>query len=479
LDYFSGELSGVLTQRIVDPPQEQSQSLPASQPLSRKHLTIFKAGIVSALVVIGMLMLLFSGQLALSLIQDTHPATQTTSPSPTSAPGPQSSVTITSSIIVPGHENAPPLQLQDGQYIVYEQNDALYLVSDTGDYTQVIPTPGFISSGATPPILTPGGQIIYSGNGIWMTSLAGGNPAQIAPLEQGQVITSMALSSDGKMLAWSTEPANGSGTVVIHAGPLTDPTIVLEQSAQQCPCFRIFSFLNGTSARADTTLLLTDDGGGSNEAAQYGLWSLDLTQTSPTPHLILDENSQQGPLALSSPDNTLLYSTSEGAVPTPADLALPIPGDFVTLSYANSLSIGEPGGSPLALNTKKIILPEQNDLNNSALYHWVTTPQFSPDAHTLAYAEFSSDAQNPYDRHYALYTVSITGSGAHLAAGRPKLLATSSNQIVELGPWLNNYVLTLYADGTLYALDINTGSMSILARPNSYARIVAVVGPIG
>jgi hypothetical protein len=90
--------------------------------------------------------------------------------------------------------------------------------------------------------------------------------------------------------------------------------------------------------------------------------------------------------------------------------------------------------------------------------------------------EFSSDAQEPYDRHSALYTVSVTGAGSHLSVGEPKLLATSSRRLVELGPWINNHVLTIYADGTLYALDVQSGSIASFARPNSYAQIVAVVG---
>ncbi len=106
----------------------------------------------------------------------------------------------------------------------------------------------------------------------------------------------------------------------------------------------------------------------------------------------------------------------------------------------------------------------------------MTTPLFSPDARTLAYVEFSSDTQVPYDRHSALYTVPVSGSGSHLSVGKPGLLATSSNQLVELGPWINNHVLTMYADGTLYALDIQSGSIATLARPNGYAQIVAVVG---
>lgn len=73
----------------------------------------------------------------------------------------------------------------------------------------------------------------------------------------------------------------------------------------------------------------------------------------------------------------------------------------------------------------------------------------------------------------------ISGSGAQLKVGKPQLLATSTNQLVELGPWYNNHTLTLYADGTLYALDTHSGSLTNFAQPSAYARIVAVLGFAG
>ncbi len=123
-----------------------------------------------------------------------------------------------------------------------------------------------------------------------------------------------------------------------------------------------------------------------------------------------------------------------------------------------------------------MILPEQDNLSNTAQYHWVTTPVFSPDAHTLAYVEFSSDSQDPYDRHSALYTVQISGSGAHLHAGKPNLIATSTDLLMELGTWFNDHVITFYSDGTLYAMDIQTDAFTTLAQPGVYARIVAIIG---
>lgn len=228
--------------------------------------------------------------------------------------------------------------------MIYEQASNLYLVSSASKSAQIIPTQGYIYNEAVPPILTPSGQLLYSGNGIWLTDPFGGTPTQIADLPPGQVITSMALSNDGKMIAWSTEPVEGVGNIDIHAGLLAAPSIVLEQSALNCPCFRIFSFMNGVGPQADNTLLLTDDRG-SHEAVQYGLWSLDLTQTPAIPQSILDENPQQGPLAITPHGNGLLYSSNEGTVPLPTDNS--IPADIAALSYANDLNLATVSGLSL------------------------------------------------------------------------------------------------------------------------------------
>jgi len=485
-----------LTQQVTDPPDQNQDERRISQPLSEPRFRLTRAGIISLLVLIGLLLLTFSGELVYSLVRTAQNAqvvaTQTATPAqspqpsptgkipgtstPAITPSPQASVDATLPISVPDHADAPPLQLSGSQYIIYEQNNTLYLVSATGDYAQVVPTQGFISNNAAPPILMPSGQLLYSGDGIWMTDVFGGTPTQIAPLDAGQVITSMALSNDGKMLAWSTEPANGAGTLVIHAGPLTNPAVVYQQSALNCPCFRIFSFMNGTSAQADNTLLLTDDRG-SHQAVQNGLWSLDISATPANLQPILAEDPAQGPLALTPFNNTLLYSSDIGTVPAPTDKS--VPPDVAALSYANSLSITTLNGSPPTIGQTQVVLPEQDNLSNSAQYHWVTTPVFSPDTHTLAYVEFSSDDQEPYDRHSAIYTVQLSGSGTHLHASKPQLLATTTSQLVELGPWYNNHTLTIYADGTLYALDTQSGSLTTFARPSSYARIVAVAGFAG
>lgn len=443
--------------------------------MSKAQKRISKAGIFSLLLLICSLILLFSGRLAQSLFASARatPASLARHAlTPTASLDPQASATDAPAFLIPRQPGAAPLQAAGGQYIIYALNSSLYLVSSSGDFSQVMATPGFINNYAVPPILTPGGQLLYSGRGIWLTDVFGGTPVQLATLDAGQEITSMALSGDGTMLAWSTEPVNGKGSINIYSGPLGDPALVYTQSALDCPCFRIFSFTRAAPAQADTTLLLTDDRG-SHESVQYGLWSLNFSLVPALAQPILDENPEQGPLATTPSGSALLYSTSEGAVPDPTDRSIP---DFVaSLSYANSLSIGAFGGYPPALGASQVILPPQQDLSNSAQFHWVTTPAFSPDARTLAYVEFSNDTQDPYDRHSALFTVSITGTGAHLTVGKPQLLATSTDQLVELGPWLDSHTLTIYADGVLYALDVQNGAYASFAQPNNYARIIAVV----
>ncbi|HXL37718.1 MAG TPA: hypothetical protein VN954_11025 [Ktedonobacteraceae bacterium] len=471
--------------QVTDPPKQRSRRI--SQPLPDAHvgLRFTKAGIFSLLILIVLLLLLFSGQLLVNLFQvnGSHAKKVTASahsnPIPKKnnstllTPTPTSVVDIAPPIFTPGNAAITPLQLPASYSVIYQQVDGLYIVSGTDAVPHKIPAMGYIYSEAVPPILTPSGQLLYSGDGIWLMDPFGGTSTQIAVLPPGQVITSMALSSDGSNIAWSTERVDGTGNNDIYAGPLEAPAIVYEQPALDCPCFRIFSFAKGVVPKADNTLLLTDDRG-SNESVQYGLWSLDLTQTLAMPKLILDENPQQGPLALTPNGSSLLYSSSEGAVPVPTDGS--VPTSIAALSYANDLNLTTLSGSSLTPGASQIVLKKQDDLSNSAQYHWVTTPRFSPDAHTLAYIEFSSDSQDPYDRHSALYTVQISGSGAHIHAGKPRLIATSTELLMELGAWFNNHIITFYSDGSLYAMDLQTNALTTLARTNTYANIVAVNG---
>jgi hypothetical protein len=461
--------------------QRNSQPFPDARVSKR----FTKAGIFTLLILIVSLLLLFSGQLLVSLVQfngtnsranstslHSHLLTKTNTGS---EPTPTATIVqdTTSPIFTPGNVPITPLQLPAGYAVIYQEAAGLYIVSSADPAPHKIPTIGYIYSDAVPPILTPGGQLLYSGNGIWMIDPFGGTPTQIASISPGEVITSMALSSDGTRIAWSTENEDGSGDTNIYAGPLAAASIVYQQPALDCPCYRIFSFAYGAGPKANNTLLLTDDRG-SNEAVQYGLWSLDLTQNPAIPQSILDENPQQGPLALTPDGRGLLYSSSEGAIPVTTDGS--VPSSIAALSYANDLNLSILSGSSLNHGPSQTVLEKQEELSNSAQYHWVTTPLFSPDGHTLAYVEFSSDTQEPYDRHSALYTVQISGSGAHMHAGKPKLIATSTERLMELGAWFDNHIVTFYSDGSLYAMDLQTNALTTLARPNTYANIVAVVG---
>ncbi|MEO7020092.1 MAG: hypothetical protein ABI234_08085 [Ktedonobacteraceae bacterium] len=502
-----------MSQFISDPPEEKTV-VPATTPLAvparRLHTRISGIGVVSLLVLIGLSLLLFTGQIFVNLnqawgmptpvsalaqkVQPSPSLRPPASPSPTQktqlTPTPIPTPTAVTPFFTPNNALAPVLQLPANHYVLYQNITHLYLVSTTDETTTQLYTPNYTYNQAVRPILTPSGQLIYSGDqGIWLTDIFDQQPLQIVQLMSTMVITSLVLSQDGTMLAWSTAPLDGNGLTILSAsslttptGSLTTPTVVWQHSALDCPCFhsfRIFSFLNGNTPAANTTLLLTDDRG-STEAVQYGLWSLDIstpaTQPQAQPQIIMDENlhPQQGPLTLAPYSNVLLYSPNEQTVPSPTDNS--VPADFAALSYPNGLSLATLDGAPLALGTVQEALPEQSQKANNALNRWVTTPTFSPDGQTLAYIEFSSDSQSPYDRHSALYTVQVSGSGTTLQVGPPQVIASSASRLLELGPWLNSHVVTLYGDGKLYALDVQSGALTTMSQTGSYARILGVIG---
>ncbi len=458
-----------MTQQVSSPPEQPGEHPPISQPLPRQTPRFSRVGIVSLLVLIGLQVLLCTGLLIGNLPQaialSTPHLAQTMQASGQNDTGPLS---------IPGDATVPTLQISGEHYMVYEQQNTVDLISVAGGGPTVVATPGYVYNRAIPPILTPSGQLLYSGDGLWLTDLFGGTPEQVATLPAGQVITSMALSSDGTTVAWSTEPIDGDGMSSLYAGPLDASLLVYQHSASDCPCYRVFSFLNGAGTQGNTTLLLTDDRG-DHHAVQYGLWSFDLTGTQPgNLQQILDEDPQQGPLMLAPSGSTLLYSRNEGVVPAPSDSS--VPDDVAALNYANSLLVTTITKNPtMPLSTSHVVLAEQHDLNNSGTYHWVTTPLFSPDGHTLVYIVFSSDAQVPFARHSAVYTVQVSGSGAKLHTSKPQLLATSSSLFMELGVWLNDHVVTFYADDAMYVLDINSGAVTQVAMMGAYARAVAIV----
>lgn len=448
---------------VSDPPHRPH----ISRPLPDQQVRFSKVGIISLLVLISSLLLFFTGLILSSLLQIHQVSSEGQLPTADQGQG-----SISTPILTPNNEKTPPLQLPGGHYIIYEQENNLYMIPSDGGLPQLLPTPGYIYSEAVHPILTTTGQLLYAGNGLWLMDIFAVTSTQIATLAPNQMITSMALSNDGTTLAWSTESIDGNGDNSIYAGPLADPVLVYQQTEADCPCFSVFSFMHGPGKQGDTTLLLTDDQG-SHEGVKYGLWSLDLTAMLPAvPRPLLDENPLQGPLALAPNENTLLYSPNEGVVPIPTDGSVPI--DIASLTYANSLNLVTLSGNPLTL--PQVVLPVQRNLSNSAAYHWVTSPTFMPGARTLIYVEFSSDSQAPFDRHSALYTVQFSGSGARLHVTRPRLLATSSALLIELGAWFNNHIITFYADGMLYALDVQTGAVTTILQTGAYARIVGVVG---
>ena len=357
----------------------------------------------------------------------------------------------------PGGIAFAPLHLPTTYTVVYEQAQGIFLQSATS--THALETPGYRYNRAVTPLLTPTHELIYSGAGIWITDLTAGHPRQLAALPPGQIITSLALSADGKTLAWSSAPEVGTGDVAIYAGPLDVPAHIVrvyQHAASQCPCFRVFSFLHAST----TTLLLTNDQG-DHRVVQYGLWLFDLTAQ---PRPLFSSTVQQGPLLLAPQTDTLLYASYEGFVPTP-DRG--VPADIASLNYANSLVVASINSAQNSLQGQRVLLPEQQALSGPAAYRWVATPQFSADGHTLAYAEFSSGDRLPFARHYAVYSLSL--------AGDPHLLATASAQYIELGPWINDQILTFYADNALYALDVQHAALATIARTGSYAHIISVV----
>jgi hypothetical protein len=459
-----------VTQQVSSPPEKTEQP-PFSQPLVPTQEAGFsRPVIVIWLVVIGMLLLLFTGQMVRYLPQLVNSPLKTIAPVPHVA----GIVPATGSDVfqIPGHSSKPSVQLPVGHYVIYEMQNTISVISTDTNQPRVLTTPGYIYNRSVSPILTPDGQILYSGNGLWLTGLSGGTPLQIATLPDNQVITSLALSSDGTTVAWSTQPLDGNGEITIYAGPLKSSVLVYQHSASDCPCFRVFSFFHTTSKSGNSTLLLADDRG-DHRAVQYGLWSLNLSQKPlSNPHQLLSSAQTAGPQMLAPDGRTLLYSSYEGFVPAPTDQSAPT--DTTSLTYANSLNIATLSGNTPTMSATQIVLPAQNELSNSEAYHWETTPTFAPDGHTLLYIEFSSDAYAPYNRHAALYRVQVSGSGAHLTVGTPQLLVTTAAHFIELGAWLNQHIITFYADGSLYAFDTQTNGYKQLINTSFYMHIVAV-----
>jgi hypothetical protein len=368
--------------------------------------------------------------------------------------------------------------------LIYEQNSQVWIISSWGGVPQELSMPGYIYNYAVPPLLTPSGQLLYTGDGIWMTNPFSGHPRQIANLPAGQVITSLVLNQDGSQIAWTSVPAYGQGTINLYIGSLEASTRVYQQPAGRCPCFRVFSFWHDPTSLGDRTLLLTDDHG-DHGAVQDGLWILHLNgDATEQPQRIMASDPPQGPLALAPDANHLLYASWEGYTPVPDDDTVGIqslnePTEAGTFSDANDLHIATIDAQTSKLASSQVIVPGQPPMTTNAIatsaYHWITTPRFSPDGHTLAYFKFTSDVYAPFARESKIYIMSIDNSGAQITRGSPKLLASGDSGYIELGNWLNNRYITLYAGSTIYSLDVQSKNLVKIVQTEGYAQIVATV----
>ncbi len=452
-------------------PEKESQ---AYKPLSESgaQVPFSLKGKVALLASVSLILLTFAGLFVKDVPALVHPPAD---PVALTATAVQQNVLP---VQLPGGAGDPAqLQLSGSHTIVYEQNNALYRVSTPHGTSQPIEAPGYLYNRAVPPLLLAGNQLLYSGKGLWVTDIVqGGHAQQIATMPDDQVVTSLVLSSDGRNIAWSSAPANGQGTVRIYAGPLRSSSLVYQHPASNCPCFRVFAFADTHQPAGNTTLLLSNDQGDHQDSTS-GLWSLLVTPgVSHEPQPLLSGTPPQLPLAHSN--NTVLYSTSNGFVPAPTDNTAP--ADVAALNYANGMAVSTLNASAIVLQGSQVVLPEQRSTPNFAAYHWVMSPEFSPDGQTLVYVLFSSDASAPFERHNALYTVHLHATGASVHVDQPQLLVSSWSHFVEMGPWLSNSIVTFYADNVsgngLYAIDTQTGATVLLAHLTTYGRIVAVTG---
>jgi hypothetical protein len=377
------------------------------------------------------------------------------------------------SVVLSG-KTAVPALITTGQSLLLEQHQGLSLLATANGHITALSAPGYVYNRSVPPVLLSSGLLLYSGDGgIWLTDIFHPALKRIAFFPADQVLTSLVVSADGLTVAWSTAPSQGPGPVRIYAGPFDHVVQVYQQSSVQCPCFRVFAFLYPSAGQSRPALLLSDDRGDHNPV-YYGAWLLNLNSlSSAQPQLLLSGTPSQGPLALSSASNTLLYAHVEGFVPAPTDKS--VPDELAAPSYANSLSLISLDPSSPQHSSEQELMPSQRLRSNSAEYHWVTTPTFSPDAHTLIYVLFSSDSVEPYARHNSFY-LSTFADASKPHASKPELLASSSADFIELGPWLNNRLLSLYADGGIYLLDTQTNGLTkVGVVSGNYTRIIGVM----
>ena len=365
---------------------------------------------------------------------------------------------------------ATPPRLSTNVGVVYNDDTGIYLLTADAVEPEKLNTPDY--SSLVSPHATSNEYLLYAGEkGLYLLDLShrdSARPLQIASINsQTQIIASTAISPDGQAVFWSVEPHNGKGAITLYTAALTStgvgaPIPLSTQPAGACPCYMLFG-VGPTGTDGAPSLLLTDDLG--TPAGQgTGLWSFDLASKQVGPAL-LDDNQGQAPLALSADYSQLAYAPATGQVPEPTDSSVPNP--VANQPYGNSIAVSAWGSSNLG--NKVTLVPQQTTVSTFSSYHWITTPFFSPDGHSLAYIQFSADDQGPYDRHNTLYIADTAGINT------PVVVANFNTLLVELGGWLDSHTLILYSDNGIYALDINTAAISLLASTFIYSHIIGLV----
>ena len=445
-------------------------------------------GLLAVIAFLSLFFVLFAGltarTLALSVLDQVNLSAQqaATTPTPTEAQGP---LTPLQPQLVAGQR----IPLPTHRSLLYEQGDGIYTIpienlqpedtarpapTPTPPEATKLNTPGYEYNQSVPPLLTPADQLVYSGIGIWVLDLHHNTVKRIANWSDDLVITSLAMSQDGSTIAWSTAPLNGYGMIDIYVQPLNGaPQQVHQQAAGHCPCFRVFSVLG--SQQSHPTLLLTNDYGDHDPAA-FGLWMLNTVQSGrqPAPTQLLDTQLEKGPLVSSSQANVLLYAGNEMLTPLPSDKSMPVP--VGTEYYANSLYLAQVNAQQQKLTNEQEILSPQQQQSNIGLYHWVTTPTFSPNGQTLVYVVFSSQNEGPYTRHNSLYTARLQYQNGSVKVSTPQLLTPAANaHLLELGTWLDGNTLTFFADGNFYALNVQSGTAAFLGITKGYAHIIGSI----
>jgi hypothetical protein len=453
------------------------QSQPEVEPQPARHNISLppqhKWSVLAFLIVILVLLVIFAGAFVDALMQAATPTART-------------GLQLRSVFQGRNRTVLPAMDLPLHRTILYEQRGNIY--SYTTPATQAseqdhskqatpgavprpvqIQTPGYEYRRALSPVVTSERQLLYAGAGLWMNDLEHNQPSQLVRLDETQEVTSLVLSRDGSQLAWSSAPKDGHGMIQIFAGPVKATKLVYQQQAGQCPCFRVFGFLPADGLAGHTTLLLTNDQG-DNGPIQHGLWFLSLMgEALARPVQVIASDPPQGPLALSPRDATLLYTTYNGNVAVPGGLS----ADLATVEYANSLVVADVQKHSPYLKNAQVVLAAQNEQRSTALYHWVTTPEFSSDGQMLTYVVFSAEGQGSFTRTNALYVVDMHASAS---LGRPLLLATTPARYVELGSWWDANTVTVFVDNALYALDMRHARVAKILQTDSYVRTVAVLG---